>query len=65
MRAMVFDRYVKSDVMSLKEVPVPDPQDSVTLYIGAKNCSSKGGSLYSSQLLIHELNGDIRLTVWG
>jgi hypothetical protein len=65
MRAMVFDRYVELDVMSLKEVPVPDPQDSVTLYIGAENCCSKGGSVYSSQRLIHELNGDIRLTVWG
>jgi hypothetical protein len=31
MRAMVFDRYGEPDVMGLREVPVPEPQDGEVL----------------------------------
>jgi len=31
MRAMVFDRYGDPDVMSLRDVPVPEPQDGEVL----------------------------------
>ena len=31
MRAMVFDRYGEPDVMHLKDVPVPEPQDGEVL----------------------------------
>jgi NADPH:quinone reductase-like Zn-dependent oxidoreductase len=31
MRAMVFDRYGEPDVMSLREEPVPEPQDGEVL----------------------------------
>ena len=31
MRAMVFDHYGEPDVMSLREVPVPEPQDDEIL----------------------------------
>jgi len=31
MRAMVFDRYGDPDVMSVREVPVPEPQDGAPL----------------------------------
>ena len=34
MRAMVFDRYGEPDVMHLKDVPVPEPQDSEVIRVG-------------------------------
>ena len=40
MRAMVFDSYGEPDVMSLRDVPVPEPQDGEVLirvgYAGVK-----------------------------
>lgn len=53
MRAMVFDRYGESEVMSLKEVPVPDPQDSDVLirvgYAGVNPSDSKTRSGQSAR----------------
>jgi NADPH:quinone reductase len=45
MRAMVFDRYGEPDVMHLKDVPVPEPQDGEVLirvgYSGVNPADSK------------------------
>ena len=45
MRAMVFDRYGEPDVMGLREVPVPEPQDSEVLirvdHAGVNRADSK------------------------
>ena len=45
MRAMVFDRYGEPDVMGLREVPVPEPQDGEVLirvgYAGVNPADSK------------------------
>jgi NADPH:quinone reductase len=45
MRAMVFDRYGEPDVMGLREVPVPEPQDGEVLirvgYAGVNPTDSK------------------------
>jgi len=39
MRAMVFDRYGEPDVMHLKDVPVPEPQDSEVIRVGYSGVS--------------------------
>ena len=48
MRAMVFDRYGEPDVMSLRDVPVPEPQDGEVLirvgYAGVNPSDSKARS---------------------
>lgn len=48
MRAMVFDRYGEPDVMSLREAPVPEPQDGEVLirvgYAGVNPSDSKARS---------------------
>jgi NADPH2:quinone reductase len=48
MRAMVFDRYGDPDVMSLRDVPVPDPQDGEVLirvgYAGVNPSDTKARS---------------------
>jgi hypothetical protein len=53
MRAMVFDRYGESEVMSLKKVPIPDPQDSDVLirvgYTGVNPSDSKTRSGQSAR----------------
>jgi NADPH:quinone reductase-like Zn-dependent oxidoreductase len=45
MRAMVFDRYGEPDIMGLREVPVPEPQDGEVLirvgYAGVNPADSK------------------------
>lgn len=45
MRAMVFDHYGEPDVMSLRDVPVPEPQDGEVLirvgYAGVNPADSK------------------------
>ena len=53
MRAMVFDRYGEPDVMSLREVPVPEPQDGEVLirvaYAGVNPSDSKARSGQSAR----------------
>jgi NADPH:quinone reductase len=48
MRAMVFDRYGDPDVMSLRDVPVPEPQDGDVLirvgYAGVNPSDTKARS---------------------
>ena len=48
MRAMVFDRYGEPDVMNLRDVPVPEPQDGEVLirvrYAGVNPSDSKARS---------------------
>jgi NADPH2:quinone reductase len=50
MRAMVFDHYGEPDVMELREVPVPEPQDGEVLirvgYAGVNPSDSKTRSGY-------------------
>ena len=39
MRAMVFDRYGEPDVMSLRKMPVPEPEDGEVLIRSAMQVS--------------------------
>jgi len=53
MRAIVFDRYGETNVMSLRDVPVPEPQDGELLirvgYAGVNPSDSKARSGQSSR----------------
>jgi hypothetical protein len=53
MRAMVFDRYGDPDVLCLKNVPVPEPQDGEVLirvgYAGVNPADSKARSDQSAR----------------
>src|SRR6266478_6019654 len=53
MRAIVFDRYGEPEVMRLREVPVPEPQDSEVLirvgYAGVNPSDSKARSGQSAR----------------
>jgi NADPH2:quinone reductase len=55
MRAMVFDHYGEPDVMSLREVPVPEPQDGEVLirvgYAGVNPSDTKARSGQSARPL--------------
>jgi NADPH:quinone reductase-like Zn-dependent oxidoreductase len=54
MRAMVFDRYGDPDVMSLRDVPVPEPQDGEVLirvaYAGVNPSDTKNRSAVGENL---------------
>jgi NADPH:quinone reductase-like Zn-dependent oxidoreductase len=49
MRAMVFDRYGEPDVMSLREAPVPEPQDGEVLVRGVNPSDSNARSGQSAR----------------
>ena len=53
MRAMVFDRYGEPDVMHLRDVPVPEPQEGEVLirvgYSGVNSADSKTRGGFSSR----------------
>jgi NADPH2:quinone reductase len=53
MRAMVFDRYGEPDVLRLRDVPVPQPQDGEVLirvgYAGVNPADSKARSGQSAR----------------
>ena len=46
MRAMVFDRYGEPDVISLREAPVPEPQDGEVLVRGVNPSDSNARAGY-------------------
>jgi NADPH2:quinone reductase len=53
MRAMVFDRYGEPDVMHLRDVPVPEPQEGEVLirvgYAGVNPADSKARAGHSER----------------